>query len=238
MDKLDSNWLVNGLVDFEYKKYTLLAYLQTVDKRFNSYQLFPCLSDLIVHYEQLQSFNDRKQALSDQFPKEIVKADLDKLSFEYQPLFEDGELMKVIEDVVVYAKPLFLQGIEQGKSLYDEVEKHMGFYPVGVTPINKNEGYLLVVNSVSSSLKIFRFTMSLFESSGAEYRALHMAFLEERQWTPWNTLENVKLTLLKSYPDLPNPATYAIEVQKKLPEEETIIPVAKRLLVRRLSEAA
>ncbi|MDB5272645.1 MAG: hypothetical protein JWO58_1012, partial [Chitinophagaceae bacterium] len=225
MDKLDSNWLVNGLVDFEYKKYTLLAYLQSVDKRFNSYQLFPCLSDLISHYEQLQLFKDRKQALSDQFPREIIKADLEKMNFEYNSLFEDDELMKIIEDVVLYAKPLFRQGIEQGKVLYDEVETHMGFYPVGVTPINRNEGYLMVVNMSSSILKIYRYTMSLFESSGAEYRALHMFFVEERKWTPWNTLENVKLTLLKSYPDLPNPAAYAIEVKKKLPEEETILPV-------------
>jgi hypothetical protein len=238
MDKLDSNWLVNGLVDFEYKKYTLLAYLQSVDKRFNSYQLFPCLSDLITHYEQLQVFKDRKQALSSLFPKEIIKADLEKLDFEYQTLFEDDELMKVIEEIVLYATPLFKQGIEQGKTLYDEVEKHLGFYPVGVSPINKNEGYLMLLNISSSVLKIYRYSMSLFESSGAEYRALHMVFLEERKWEPWYTLENVKLTLLKSYPDLPNPATFAIEVQKKLPEEETIIPVAKRLLVRRLSEAA
>jgi hypothetical protein len=238
MDKLDSNWLVSGLVDFEYKKYTLLSYLQFVDKRFNSYQLFPCLSDLITHYEQLQLFKDRKQALSDHFPREIIKADLEKLSFEYNALFEDDDLMRVIEEIVLYAKPLFRKGIEQGKSLYEEVEKQMGFYPVGVSPINKNEGYLMVLNTASSTLKIYRYTMSLFESSGAEYRALHMVLIEEHKWAPWHTLENMKLALLKSYPDLPNPATYAIEIQKKLPEDETIIPVAKRLLVRRLSEAA
>ncbi len=238
MEKLDSNWLVNGLIDFEYKKYTLLAYLQTVDHRFASQRLFPCLSDLIAHYEQLRLFRERKQALSDVFPKEIVKADLEALRFEYHRLVEDDQLMKIIEDVVRYAMPLFEQEIKQGRMLYDEIERQMAFYPVGITPLNKNEGYLLLIIEETSDLKIYRYEMSLFESSGAAYRGIHTLLLEERKMSPFYTVENVKLSLLKSYPDLPNPATYAVGITKKLPEQETILPVAKRLLMRRLSEAA
>ena len=29
MEKLSKDWLTQGLIDFEYKKYVLMAYLQT-----------------------------------------------------------------------------------------------------------------------------------------------------------------------------------------------------------------
>ena len=53
MKKLEKDWLTSGLIDFEYKKYILLAYLQEVKGNFDSNKLYPHLSDLIFHYQNL-----------------------------------------------------------------------------------------------------------------------------------------------------------------------------------------
>jgi hypothetical protein len=53
-----------------------------------------------------------------------------------------------------------------------------------------------------------------------------------------NTYENIKAELIKAKIDLPNPAVYSIETELKLPMEETLLPIAKRSLVRYISTAA
>jgi hypothetical protein len=53
-----------------------------------------------------------------------------------------------------------------------------------------------------------------------------------------NTYENIKYHLIKSRNDLPNPAVYSIETELSYPVDETLLPVAKRVLVKHLSPAA
>ena len=51
--KLKENWLTEGLIDFEYKKYQLLAYLKRVKDSFNKVELYPFLSDLVFSFSPL-----------------------------------------------------------------------------------------------------------------------------------------------------------------------------------------
>ena len=50
MKQLSETWFVEGYIDFELKKYTLLAYLQQINKYFNENKLYPQLSDLFFPY--------------------------------------------------------------------------------------------------------------------------------------------------------------------------------------------
>ena len=50
MKTLSETWFADGYIDFELKKYTLLAYLQEVNKYFNEHKLYPQLADVIFHY--------------------------------------------------------------------------------------------------------------------------------------------------------------------------------------------
>jgi hypothetical protein len=51
------------------------------------------------------------------------------------------------------------------------------------------------------------------------------------------TYENLKTELIKNRSDLPNPAVYSIETDLSFPVEETLLPVAKRSLVKFISQA-
>ena len=48
---LSETWFMEGNIDFESKKYTLLAYLQRINAYFNESKLYPHLSDIIFHYQ-------------------------------------------------------------------------------------------------------------------------------------------------------------------------------------------
>lgn len=50
MKQLSETWFAEGRIDFELKKYTLLAYLQEVNSHFNENKLYPQLADIIFHY--------------------------------------------------------------------------------------------------------------------------------------------------------------------------------------------
>ena len=50
---LSENWFAEGYIDFELKKYTLLAYLQQVNGFFNENKLYPQLADVIFHHNNL-----------------------------------------------------------------------------------------------------------------------------------------------------------------------------------------
>ena len=52
-----------------------------------------------------------------------------------------------------------------------------------------------------------------------------------------NSPYEIKHNLIKKYPDLPNPSTYCFNSSIDFPFVETILPVAKRKLVRVLATA-
>ena len=59
MKSLSETWFAEGYIDFELKKYTLLAYLQEVNKHFNESKLYPLLSDMILYkYKLSPEFNN------------------------------------------------------------------------------------------------------------------------------------------------------------------------------------
>ena len=47
-----------------------------------------------------------------------------------------------------------------------------------------------------------------------------------------NTYENIKHDLILYNKNLPNPATYVIETELVLPIDDTLLPLAKRTLVK------
>ncbi|NEQ51061.1 MAG: hypothetical protein F6K11_13155, partial [Leptolyngbya sp. SIO3F4] len=53
MENLKPDWITEGWIDFEYQKYRLLAYLKWVRKQFDNGTLYPPLTQLLMHYENL-----------------------------------------------------------------------------------------------------------------------------------------------------------------------------------------
>ena len=100
MKTLSETWFADGYIDFELKKYTILAYLQEVTRYFNENKLYPQLSDVIFHYNNLVAFRENKKYLQEQFPKKLTGIQLERLQLLYQQMIEDDELMRELEDII------------------------------------------------------------------------------------------------------------------------------------------
>lgn len=238
MKKLSETWFIEGNIDFESKKYTLLAYLSRINQAFNNHQLYPQLSDLIFHYNNLQKFRKNKALLQSQFPKKLTSVQLEKLRLIYEEMIEDSELIIQIEDIVHYAMQTMKGTVSAGAEFYDFVENSLAITPIGILPPNVDEGFFFLCDGRSNAIRVYDYQLSIISRPDDRYRALRSQFISEWTRNFVNTYESIKLELLKGWKSFTLPAVYCIETNLKYPIEATLLPVAKRSLVRHLAAEA
>jgi hypothetical protein len=233
MAELSKNWLTEKHIDFEYKKYLLLAYLQEVKKNFDSTKLYPWLAEIIHHYKEVLSVRDSKQNLQKHFPQKLSGINAGGLTFEN--LISDDELIQEIEEIVEYAIPQFENKVEEGKSIYDIVEEHVYIQPVGIIPLNPEFGYMFL-KGANAETNVYEYQITFWETASEKYKAIHAHYVKSYEKNISTTFQSIKSDLMRVNKRLPNPAAYAIESEMELPLEETFLPIAKRMLVRYLSK--
>ncbi len=238
MKALSETWFADGYIDFELKKYTLLAYLQEVNKYFTDNKLYPQLSDLIFHYNNLVAFRENKKFLQEHFPKRLTGIQMEKLQLLYQQIVEDDEIMKELESIIHYSASKMKSAISNGTEIYEFIEEKMLIFPIGLIPLDINEGYFFLSEGKKRSTRVYQYRLSIFEKHDEKYRSIRTEFIADWERNMVNTYENIKSELIKGKKDLPNPAVYSIEVDLTYPVEETLLPIAKRSLVRYISTNA
>ncbi len=232
MERLKHTWLTDNLIDFEYKKYILLSYLQSVQKKFRSNKLYPQLADLVLHYNNLKNLKDHKELIFEKFPKRLTGMDIKKLKLTYEEMIRDDEIMNEISETIQFALPQLEKAIGEGKSIYEFVEDNLEFDTVGLMPIYNKEGYILLQEDKRPDIDVYRYRVSLFQHHNEEFSAINTTYVSQEVKSLSHTVESIKMDLVKRFKELPNPATFLITSKIRFPMAETLLPVAKRFLMR------
>jgi len=235
---LSETWFADGYIDFELKKYTLLAYLQEVDKHFTENKLYPQLADIIFHYNNLVEFRENKKFLQEQFPKKLTGMQIEKLQVLYEQIIQDDDLMQELEDIINYSASCMKTAINSGTEIYEFVEDKLKIYPVGLVPLDINEGYFFLSEGSFTATRVYQYRLSFFETQDEKYRSIRTEYIDTWKRSIANTYEHIKLDLIRLRSDIQNPAVYSIETALRFPVEETLLPIAKRSLVRYISTQA
>ena len=156
----------------------------------------------------------------------------------YEKMVEDDSLMQEIESILEFSIPQMELYLKEGKKIYDFVEDRLKIFPVGVIPLNTENGYLLLKETNKSDTRVYQFHISIFENPIEKYRGIHLTYVKSYEKSLMNTFEAIKSDLLKFNKALPNPATYVIETDIDIPFDETFLPLAKRTLVKRIAGSA
>ncbi|MEX0967045.1 MAG: hypothetical protein WD077_07390 [Bacteroidia bacterium] len=238
MKTLSENWFFEGRVDFEYKKYILLAYLQEVDRNFSLTKLYPHLALLVQQYANLNKFLEEKRELQDQFPTDLEKFDSKQFRLIYKKVINDDDLMDELEAIVDFSRGKIKSCLEEGKEIYEFIEKHIAFSTVGLVPLDLEYGLLLFRWGKDSTMRVYRYKVGLFESFGENYRTIATQFLRAYESTSYAPGLKVKESVIKEFALEQPPATYLFESEFELPMEETYLPIAKRMLARHITIAA
>jgi hypothetical protein len=172
------------------------------------------------------------------FPKKISEVNLQKLELMYEKMLADDELMKELEDITVYALEEMKHTIDSGAGIYDFIEKQLRIEPVGIMPLYKNEGYMLLRYGQYSEIRGYSYTITLFEQKDARFKGIRIQYVDSWTKSIINTYEHIKRQLIRSIPAQPNPAVYCVETPLSVPLDETLLPIAKRMLVRYITLAA
>ena len=234
MKTLSETWFAEGYIDFELKKYTLLAYLQEVNKYFNENKLYPQLGDIIFHYNNIVAFRENKKFLQEHFPKKLTGVQMEKLQLLYEQMIADDELIQELEQIINYSAVTIKTTIDNGAELYEFVEDKIVISPVGIIPLENTEGYFFLSNT-GKSTKVYQYRLSIFDKHDEKYRSIKTVYINEWQRSFVNTYETIKSDLIKNRIELPNPAVYSIEAGLNFPIDETLLPIAKRSLVKYIS---
>jgi hypothetical protein len=238
MKQLSETWFAEGYIDFELKKYTLLAYLKEINNYFGENKLYPQLSDLIFHFNNIVAFRENKKHLQEHFPKKFTGVQIEKLQTLYEQMIEDDELMTELEDIINYSAGEMKTTITNGTELYEFVEDKMMISPIGLIPLDTQEGYFFLSTGKSKETRVYQYRLSFFEKHDEKFRTIKTSYVDVWHRTMVNTYENIKYDLIKQKTAFPNPAVYSIETELSFPIEETLLPIAKRRLVKYISVAA
>jgi hypothetical protein len=235
MERLDDDWLMNGLMDFEYKKYLLLAYLQSVDKQFTCNRLYPYLGDLVRHYQNLCTILENKKRIAGFFPKELESIDMENFMLRYKKANQDDALMAEVEKILDFSIPAIKKYLEEGREIYEWIENCLSIRPVGVQPLQPHTGFLFLKNGGEKQTRVFRYSLTIFEQSNEKYRGISTTFIKSYPTGFTHTYESIKMELFHTQRLLMPPAIYAVESEWELPVTETLLPIARRVLVRELT---
>ena len=221
--------------DFEASRYRILDGLRHVRQEFTHNRIYPTLSELMELYATLRAITDNSSNLRDQLPGRITGLDLQSQRVIYQNEAFSNDDLVAVEELIRCAMPLMQRAIEEGQTIFNFVDDHLTLDHVGLLPSYVEEGYLLVPELQRGVLHVIQYEVSIFTSNNQRYRNLRTTSIKTVSLSELGmTAASLKMLLIAENRSLPNPATYIFQTDLDFPFAETMLPVAKRKLLRRL----
>jgi len=236
MDPLSLEDFTGAVDDVERTQYKILGGLQRAQEAFEEKRVYPHLGRLVKLHGALVSVLKQTEDFRSPSTGRIAGIDWEQKTVTYEWPELEGTEMAVVEDLIQWALPHIRDTIEEGASVYEEVEENLKLETVGIMPSYVLEGYLMVPHCAEGTLHVLRYTLSMIEGEDETHRALKTVHCKTvSQENVDVDPSSIKLQLLEERRDLPSPATYFSNIALDVPYQETLLPIVKRRLVRRLA---
>lgn len=228
MDTLEKDWFLQPVIDFEGKSYTLLAWLQKADRALIEKRVFPWRDELDDQMQHLQFLNQHFDKLQGEFRSEITGLRFDPPKIIRKTQEEDlrlSELRKIMNWSLKQIRPRHLKMLALEEELLPELELDA----VGIEPLYRSEGYLLL-RLPASSIKIYRYSQSaVFHSEKDRHYSVSTSQIGEFHPTLSTSYTSIKKSIMQKE-KAHNPAMYIIHTERALPLKETLLPLAEQKL--------
>lgn len=234
MGTLSENWLTEGLMDFEYKKYRILGYIKEVEAHFKEQKLYPDFAELIAHYKKLMLLKNNTISLEKNFKKNLSNIDFSSMTLKYDSTIDD-ESLNELKQIIAFCEPLFAEELSKGKNIFDFAEQHILTDHIGILPLYKKEGYFMLHPFQSEHVCVYTYSFSKINLLQQEVYGLNCTYFSTYTLSLSNSIDKLKLNIIHENPQLPNPAVYLFKAKAALPKDETFLPIAKRLLYKNLA---
>jgi hypothetical protein len=214
--------------DAEAAEYRILAGLQEARRAFTRSRVYPHLADLIALRRTLGGLLDGAERVEAGTPSRVKGVDWEAGSVVMER--EDIVGAPLALDLARWALPRLDVVIDEGRTLFEFVDSHAALAAVGLVPTYQAEGFLLLPDA-GGGWRALRYAVSALAGDDGAYRALRTVpvpvslpiLAPPAAW---------KQALADACADLPTPATFQVVTDVAFPIEETVLPVAKRKLLR------
>jgi hypothetical protein len=116
---LKIDWYLDQPLDFEYKNYVLLDYIQSLDKSYQLHQLSPYLlwtEKLVI---ELKNFEFKRQLFLKRVEKDVLLYEHGKIQMVKSKI-KEPEFLKTINDIIDFSQPILESKISLGYKLLEK----------------------------------------------------------------------------------------------------------------------
>jgi len=234
MKKLPENWLTAGLQDAEYKRYLFLAFLQAAEHEHNALRLYPLLPELKKQQDYLESIRANAQHLKANFKAEATHINWEKMKLERKKPKARAPVAQSF-DLLDFALPRLKKMKQEAHTSWESFTQTLRLEPVGIQPLYRREGYLLLPTEVASSVDAYRFRVESLQRYRETWRNVQLWFVARLTKKMFESYLALKKQLVQQFTDLPQPLTFWAEVAQPLPLKPTLLPLLQQRLVREVA---
>lgn len=233
MAALDLEMFTSSSADLESAQYRILAATKQAEQEFRHNMLYPRLGDFIELVSVLETIQANREQYRSVLPRRLTGVDFEKKTLLFDAMPADEVAVERLFELIAWALPSLKALTEEGVAMFDFVAHNLSIDIVGIMPLYRDEGYAFIPDPKAGLSHVIRYEMSLYHDDNDKYRAMKTFEIQTRDMRiVHDAPESVKLELIKEHKDMPNPATYIVDTDLDFPFEETILPVAKRKLMR------
>lgn len=230
MNGLDHDWFLQPSIDFEGKSYTLLAWLQGVDHAFANKELLPWRNELELKEEILHQFLRGMADLADVEKGDLKGVNTAKWELDYAHHPVKDEYLITLEKIAKWSIPLLHTRCRQFQEMELEIEYKTALEPIGVEPINPEEGFVLFPRS-ARVIRAFQFKRSaLYQATQDESLSISTTFAGDFFLSLSESLSRIKMKLWEHSGKRAMAAYYLNLDAGMYPEESTVLPIARKKL--------
>lgn len=218
--KLGKNWFYRPRIDAELKQYETLAFERYLNNCLNTKVYFEPYNELQIQLNDVTDFLTEHQQSHYNWSRNFTGIDLQNSTFHYS-IHRDSS----VEEVELIAKFMLSKVKPFQKKFEDlkhEVENALTIQPVGIYPSYTSEGWLLVEQKRTFDVYYYKkATVIEVPATTHFFKNFSGHHLDPVQ---------VKLSLIKECKDLPNPATWLVQLKYDFPIQETVLPIVTEKL--------
>ncbi len=207
MQMLENDWLTNDPIDFEYKKYLLLAYNQYHTKFCDNKKIYPGFTDIIEKIKIVNQFIQNIKALEES-RLEIKDVNWFTQKIIYSSQINDNSLDE-IKQIATFSKDILVELYRKYGNLLDDVDNSITIIGCRVEIFNLYDGYI-IMNGFGKE-RILEYEV---------YRKLHPE--------PHYILKTSKANLKEYYTKRYTKNVFDVIFKEDYPLKQSILPVYRR----------
>ena len=235
---METDWLFQEPIDFEHKKYVLLAYFKKVDELLLENKIYPTFIELSLHLASLQTLVKEKVILStnktflscddEVLLKELTAKAIPRLNTE-----ENTELQKIIQHSATQFLDYFSAVKSYWTAIYESIDMIVKRNKKYLT---KPKGYMVYTHSNNNHIHVWEYTMNELAPNIDEYNIMiNLIYEGNKKELSLNKVIEAHSTFTEKESKVA--PVFDFKSTKEYPIEETLLPLFKRRILAHIYQS-